>query len=230
MTELFRTVKGKIKCHARTEWLWPVVDTRLVRAVTHHHHDIDSATKHILNLCLQRRTCIQAGGAMGVWPVALSKLFDNVVTFEAHPDNYHCLLNNTDDIENIESIHAALGKESGCVDLNTPEHERGNSGAYFVSNGTGVDMVTIDSFGLSDVDLIYLDVEGSETDAILGATKTIAVSRPIIGLEDKDKDSFYIRFGYEHSPVRMLVNDFDYVQVERYGLDVILVPIEKTLV
>jgi len=81
--------------------------------------------------------------------------------------------------------------------------------------------------GCTDVDLIYLDIEGAETDALLGATDTIAKYRPVIGLEDK-KNQFYRRFGYKRSPVEMLVKDFGYKRIASYHLDVILAPKENT--
>jgi len=160
---------------------------------------------------------------MGVWPIGLSSVYGRVVTFEPHPDNYHCLLHNTAGIDGIECIRAALGAKAGSVDMVTPGGEDYNSGAYYVKSGQSVDMMSIDSLGLTDVDLIYLDVEGAENDAILGAADTIAHSRPVIGIEDKGR--FYQRFGHSKSAVALLTHDFGYkIALRPSRLDVILVP------
>ena len=220
---VYKTVQGKLPWHDRQEWLFPATDTRLDKSFTHGPNDVDDAMLRIEVLCAKRRTCIQAGGALGIWPIRLAQFFDRVVTLEPHPVNYGCLLHNTDGIKAILAINAALGKEPGQVKMMLHVDEKGNSGAYYVKRGGDIQRITIDSLGLSDVDLIYLDIEGAETDALLGATDTIAKYRPVIGLEDK-KNQFWRRYHYNRSPVEMLVKDFGYKEIARYHLDVILAP------
>jgi len=223
---MYKTVQGKLPWHDREEWLFPKMDrNRMSASFVYGPKDVNDAMPWIDVLCTQHRTCIQAGGAVGIWPIRLAQLFDRVVTFEAHPVNYECLLFNTQDIENIESIHAALGREPGRVSMCLPKSEKGNAGAYYVKPGDDVEQRTIDSLGCTNVDLIYLDIEGAETDTLLGATETIAKCRPVIGLENK-KNCFWKRFGYKRSPVEMLIKDFGYQQITSYHLDVILAPTE----
>jgi FkbM family methyltransferase len=222
---MYKTEHGKLPWHDRQEWLFPKSDSRLYKSFTHGPNDVDDAILQIEAMCAKRRTCIQAGGALGIWPIRLSQFFDSVITLEPHPINYECLLHNTQDIETIEAIHAALGREPGQVNMCLDEHEKGNSGAYYVTPGDEIEQITIDGLDCANVDLIYLDIEGAETDALLGANKTIAKYRPVIGLEDK-KNKFYRRFGYKRSPVEMLVKDFGYQEIARYHLDVILAPLD----
>ena len=224
---MFKTIHGKLQGHDREEWLFPKMDkNRMSNSLKYGPKDVDDAMPWFDVLCTPHRTCIQAGGAMGFWPIRLAQLFDRVVSFEPHPVNYECLLHNTQGIENIESIHAALGREPGRVSVHLPENEEGNAGAYYVKPGDEVEQCTIDNLGFNYVDLIYLDIEGAETDALLGATETIAKCRPVIGLEDK-KNKFWKRFGHKRSPVEMLIQDFGYQQVTRYHLDVLLAPTER---
>ena len=71
-----------------------------------------------------------------------------------------------------------------------------------------------------------LTIEGAETDALLGATETIAKCRPVIGLEDR-RSQHYWRFGYKQGPSKMLIKDFGYKRIASYHLDVILAPSEQ---
>ena len=231
---MYKTVHGTLPWHDRQEWLFPEMDKRLSKSFVFGPKDVDDAMLWIDVLCVQYRTCIQAGGAMGIWPIRLAQFFDRVVTLEAHPVNYTCLLNNTQDIENIEPIHAALGRESGRVSMCLNKNEKENAGAHYVWTehatnrilGDEVEQRTIDSLGCTDVDLIYLDIEGAETDALLGATETIAKCRPVIGLEDR-RSQHYWRFGYKQGPSKMLIKDFGYKRIASYHLDVILAPSEQ---
>ena len=79
---------------------------------------------------------------------------------------------------------------------------------------------------LDDMDitpsLIYLDIEGSEYDALMGASETIRRSLPVIGMEDKGWNS---RYNHGASPVDLLKSRFDYkVLCKPFASDIILVP------
>lgn len=181
------------------------------------------AMMRIRVLCKNHRTCIQAGGLFGVWPVEFARAFAWVMTFEPQRDNFKRLYEATNDIDNIYAMYAALGREKGRVSLTRSESD--NSGAWYCAPGNDVDQITIDSFCCDYVDLIYLDIEGGETDALLGAVETIKRCRPVIGLEDK-KNEFWRRYGYNRSPVDMLVLDFNYVQASHCNHDRIMIPAE----
>lgn len=218
---MFKTIHGTLPWSARTEWKWPAIDgNRLDRCFRDGPNDVDDAVPHILELCGQRRTCVQAGGAMGVWPIRLSQLFDRVITFEAQPENYACLLANTEDIENIDCWHSALGSDRfESVRMELDEGESRNPGAYFMQEGGDIPVTQLDWFELDDLDLLYLDIEGAETDALLGAEETIRRCRPVIGLEDKIRHAH--RYGFRESPVSLL-EKWGYTEHARYHLDVIL--------
>ena len=61
----------------------------------------------------RRRNVIQAGGCAGLWPLALSSLFDHVYTFEAGPTNFTCLQYNIRGVSNITAYDYALAQEWG---------------------------------------------------------------------------------------------------------------------
>ena len=65
------------------KWSWNPMDKCLI-LVNNWTFDFNSALPYLKN----KRTAIQAGGAMGMWPYLLSQHFDKVYTFEASTDNY----------------------------------------------------------------------------------------------------------------------------------------------
>lgn len=170
-----------------------------MEALRRESPDVDSA----LAYCKAFNVAVQAGGNIGVWPLRLGSRFQTVYTFEPDAQNFSALAWNTRERENIIRMQAALGDRHAMVGLNrTPE----NIGAHTI-NPTGgiVPMMTIDSLVLPACNLIYLDIEGYEPQALFGARKTLARFKPVIGIEDKglsDKDQrdeaigMLIRMGY----------------------------------
>lgn len=224
-SEKFKIINGTLPWCDRSEWLWPRIDNhRLDRCFREAPTDTIDAMEIILANTKSQRTCVQAGGAMGVWPVGLASIFDHVYTFEAHPDNYTCLEQNTQGIENITKINAALGNSRERLQMVLPPGEERNPGAYYTQPGDSVAQWRIDDLNLQECDLIYLDIEGGETDALYGAADTIARCRPLIGVEDK-KAPFHQRYGHMQSAVHMLINEFKYQSIARCHLDVILGPL-----
>ena len=222
----FKTVHGSLPWTDRTEWLYPAADrNRIDWWFIKGPIDVDPAMEIILPYLKGRRTCIQAGGCVGIWPIRLAQFFDNVHTFEAEAINYQCLVNNTEGIENITTYNSALGKDNELkVHMEIPKKLTGNCGAFQVIPGGGVSTVCIDDLQL-DVDLIYLDIEGSEYDALTGAAQTINQSRPVIGMEDKGWNS---RYNNGASPVKLLTSKFNYrILCKPFPSDIILVPAER---
>jgi FkbM family methyltransferase len=108
-----------------------------------------------------------------------------VFSFEPVKANFNDLVRNVrqnrlDDI--VLPVNKACGRTSGNVRIATAPH---GSPWAFLSDERGVEdieVTTVDEFvaveGLERVDFIKLDVEGVESDAIMGAQKTIAAYRP----------------------------------------------------
>lgn len=139
--------------------------------------DCEWATKR----CKRARTVIQAGGYIGLWPKKLSGLFDKVVTFEPVPELRECIARNTKGFDNITVSNYALGAEIGLADFSFCPH--GRSGLRITPSSNPVQVTTIDSLKLDDVDLIYLDLEGGEPAALEGARETIERCSPTIVVE-----------------------------------------------
>ena len=221
----YKIVEGKLPWTDLGDWLFPEMDNRLSKSVSDNSLDVIDAVEIVTQHCPQMRSCVQAGGAVGVWPSRLAQLFDHVYTFEAHPDNHACLQRNLRGIDNVTSQNAALTDVSGeTVRMMLDEGEASNAGAYFIRPGGDIPTVAIDDLGLTDCDLIYLDIEGAETQAIQGALETIQRCRPVIGLEEKEKSHLWEKYAHTRSPVDWLVEDYGYQVIERCHLDLILAP------
>jgi len=193
---------------------WPMDDIKL-QQVNDWIVDVDQAMSHVEHFGL----AIQAGGACGIWPARLAGFFDEVITFEPVLDNYECLLANCERFDNIEANFGALGRKTSAVDMRRDDFEKGNAGAWYTVPGTDILQVAIDDMNLSRCDLIMLDVEGSELEALAGAVGTISKFKPVVVIENKQlphmkelakkAEEFVVSLGYH--------------QVAKYHNDLVLV-------
>ncbi len=210
-----RTVSGLGRA-----WKWPESDTECLKVIFGWMSDLERT----MRFCKQKRTAIQAGGNMGVWPWVLSASFDNVVTAEPDEECFRLLQDNLAGVSNVDAYHAALYDTPGFCAL---EVETNNRGAQFIIPKQTTDYgmyttprVTIDSFEVTDCDLIYLDIEGAELKALQGARQTITASKPVIALEDKGLST---RFGTaKYMAEKWLEVEFGYKVVGRFHNDVVL--------
>ena len=215
-----KTVHGKLPWTSKQEWIFPASDTRSCKSFIEGPGDLDTAIPLLLPHLKGRRICIQAGGCLGIWPLRLSQLFDRVITFEPEPTNYYCLQMNTAHLSNVEAHNAALGQRSGGS-VHMKLTDIGNSGAHYAVPGGDIPVVCIDDLDLDDVDLIYLDVEGYESQALRGAINTIKRCTPVIGVEDKRLNKLHGSI----SGAQWLVREFKYKSIGRpFKLDEIFIP------
>ena len=150
-------------------------------------HEIRS---NLDRVTLEFDTVVQAGGHQGLYPRCLSNIFDTVYTFEPHPANFECLLDNCNKA-NIHKFNSALRKTIGTLVL----EEVGTSGQHRILNNTRpaypipvqqhitVPVMTVDGLALTACSLILLDVEGHELEVLQGAVDTINQFHPGIIVE-----------------------------------------------
>lgn len=170
----------------REGWYVPDADQVALEIILSEVADLDT---HILPLTPGRRTVIQAGGNIGIWPVALAKLFGRVVTVEPDAENHAALLKNlttrldTEQRGRVLAYRAAFGAKpnTAAIDRFDPH----NIGAHRLKDGDEFAVIRIDSLDVTDCDLICLDVEGYEHFAVQGAEQTIRRCWPTIVLELK---------------------------------------------
>lgn len=149
---------------------------------------------------------IDGGANIGVHTVELARHmhgWGRVLAFEAQELVFYALAGNIalNNCANARARHAALGEKSG--EIRVPEldpflpasfgslalRERadnpfiGQEILYGQDAGGAVPLVTLDSLGLERLDLVKLDIEGMELEALHGARATLERHRPILQVE-----------------------------------------------
>jgi FkbM family methyltransferase len=214
---------------SRTRWLFPADDQDTLtcwfrRGLFDVNPSLEMAEPYLAG----HRSCVQAGGAIGVWPIRLSQVFDTVITCEPESTNWDCLTYNTRDIPNIHPMKIALGDREDLVSMHLKQSMAGHCGAWYVQKNGNITLTTIDSTVPKTffVDLIYLDIEGYEYHALKGAQNTIQRCRPVIGLEDKSLNRKNFN---EHNSAMDLLKQWGYQFIGRpHKTDVIMAPKERT--
>lgn len=166
-------------------------------------------------LCKQKRTAIQAGANVGVWPAWLGERFKTVYTAEPDLLNFMCLTQNVK-WANVYKLQCAFGFNRGPMGF---QGNAENCGSGYMTPSGNIPVIRIDDLGLSDVDLIALDVEGMEADALKGAELTLDRCHPVVLFEDKHSD----RYGHAPGFVGKYLEHWGYKEAASYARDRIYV-------
>jgi FkbM family methyltransferase len=149
---------------------------------------------------------IDCGANVGVLTIEWSRHmtgWGHVIGIEPQERIYYALAGNIalNNCFNARAIHAAASKHAGKMRMPVPDYlvaasfgslelkKRDNTEFigqpidYSDSRMTDVPTVTIDSLGLSRVDLIKIDVEGMEFDVLAGGEESILHHHPILLVE-----------------------------------------------
>lgn len=188
---------------------WPDCEQR--KDYAHAFGRID-AIGAALALCPKRDFCLQAGGWVGMWPMALAQSFAHVVTYEPVPYLHECLQANLRDLkfDNVRAYNVALGARDGALDLTvalsgctSAVPEDSDKYRSRVIEKRTVPMVTIDGELMlqTSVDALFLDVERFEIAVLEGARETIRKFSPVITVEvlkgeDKKMGDYMAGIGY----------------------------------
>ena len=181
----------------------------------YQHENLWAAVSH----CRKRRTVIDGGAHVGMWSRTFAQLFDRVIAFEPAQDTFACLRYNVD-AENVELRNQALGAKTGKVRV-TMKGFKGtlrefNSGARYVASGGDIDRITVDSLGLQDLDLLKMDIEGSEVHALMGAVDTLVRCKPVVLFENKNE---WKRHGFPVTAPHQILDALGAVKLDKVGID-----------
>ena len=133
----------------------------------------DAALKHVK----QWRVCLDIGSNIGQWTRPLSKKFESVVCFEPNPNFRECFE------KNITAANVLLWPY-GLSDKQHKAKQDFNSTQLKNEDGN-IDCRTLDSFGLTNVDFVKIDVDGFEVPLLNGAKETLTNNNPVINIEMK---------------------------------------------
>lgn len=171
-----------------------------------------------LALCKNFRTAVDIGGHCGTHSWVMAKHFQAVHAFEPVEEHRACFVRNVTE-PNVILYPVALGAAPGRVAMFTQEGSSGNS---HVSGDGDIEMWTLDSYELADVDYLKADVEGAELYVLQGAIETIARCRPVINVEQKPH--VITNFGFKRPEAVNFLLDNDYVVAKELSGDFMMVP------
>lgn len=201
-------------------WLWPASDTIAWPVLLQEAARIPDILAHVP----RKGTAVQAGGHCGLIVRQIADAFETVYTFEPHPQNFVCLVNNVPD-RHVCKIQACLGA-SGSGPVSLSDWGDNTSASYVGTDeslphfrpvvGALSPVLTLDSLNLPSLDLLMLDVEGFEYQALEGAKETIAKHHPVIVLELVGHGK---RYGVADSDVRAKMKWHGYAEVARFERD-----------
>lgn len=212
-------------------WWWPDHENHMIEWMAKPSNQLElngrmtyQGRKQVATLarCKRNGVAVDIGAHIGLWSYNLAYRFELVHAFEPVATHRECFMKNVVHAVPGEVIlhPCALGAIEQTVSIATTP---GSSGDSQVRPGTEIPMKLLDSFNLENVDLIKVDCEGYEENALIGAIKTIEQWKPTIIVEQKrDMAS---RFGLKpQGAVKWLNYNFGYKVVEEISGDYIMVP------
>jgi FkbM family methyltransferase len=180
---------------------------------------------------------LDCGANIGVHSVEWAKMmrgWGRVVSVEAQERVFYALAGNLtlQNCLNARAIWAALDSECGELSFPEPDYTKQSSfgsfelrprvGGEFIGQPVDyakptatVRAITIDSLELERVDLIKLDVEGMEVEALAGAKGTIERCKPILFIETIKSDKALISEALGGEGYRLLPHGMNTLAVHR---------------
>lgn len=199
-------------------WFWPANDE--YSWIGQHNHD--KLCEHVLPYVKNHHVMVQAGGNCGYILSTFINFFEHVYTFEPDPVNFYCLTNNIHE-PHVTKIQACLGSDRQTVQTDQLVrkgrlHDIG--GVHVVGSGY-TPTIAIDDLNLVNCDLIQLDVEGYEFNALSGAIETIKNYQPVLCVEFHE--AWLDRYNATSNMVLELLSTLNYIEVDSYAADRIFV-------
>ena len=167
----------------------------------------------MLKYCKNKRVALDCGAHVGSWSFILENEFEEVHSFEPSEDNFACLKKNTSKAK----LHKqAIGEAEKKVSI--IEKSPKNTGQNYIKEGDEIDMISIDSLNLDNVDFIKFDVEGYEPFAVEGAKETLKRCDPVVLIEQNGLEG---RYGREDKEAGKILEEYGYILKERVNKDYI---------
>jgi FkbM family methyltransferase len=134
------------------------------------------------NFAREGKDVIDIGAHIGLYTVKLAKVARRVHSFECSPKSYNFLCANillNDLSYKVTTYNTALSNKTGTTKyfIRDPQDGGGNGISEFEKDANtptiDVPMVQLDSFNLSNIGFIKIDVEGHEEFVLRGAIETL---------------------------------------------------------
>lgn len=162
-----------------------------------------------------RRVALDIGAHIGLWTTRLARHFAQVVAFEPDAENFAALVENTAGMANVRPLPLAMAPRSGRFALSHEGTMNSGEGYLVPLNGHDdwVVGLALDDARFVNVDLIKLDIEGLEAEALPAAERTVRECRPVIVLEENRTG---VRYGGQVGDARRLLQSWGMIEVDRY--------------
>lgn len=196
------------------------------------------------NLLLCRRnhfgdgvTALDGGANIGVHAVEWSRFmrgWGSVIAVEAQERIFYALAGNIalQNAFNARAIWAALADVPGELSFPEPDYtQQASFGSFELKPRVGLEhigqtidyskptstvkTITIDGLGLERLDLLKLDVEGMEAEALAGARETIERCHPILFVETVKSDKAAISSGLRDEGYIVLPNGMNILAIHK---------------
>jgi FkbM family methyltransferase len=143
----------------------------------------------------RKRKALDVGGADGAYTVSLIPLAEQVLVFEPIPAKARRLRQTLANTRCVSVHEVALSDREGQTTLRVPSDRPWQSTVEASNPLVGrvgiteiaVKRATIDSFEITNVGFMKVDVEGHEREVLAGATKTIDRDRPNVLIEVEER-------------------------------------------
>jgi FkbM family methyltransferase len=183
--------------HAIARYLslrYPVAWTHYNRIFRKHHFEAEYWL--IPLFCRPDKISVDVGANMGIFAFAMEKYSRAVIAFDPNTDLWPFLRRFLGAKVQLED--AALSSETGQAEFRVVAD---NTGVATIEVKNPLSMIdrpetivtrsvatrTLDSFALTDVSFIKIDVEGHEEAVLAGAVQTITANRPVVLVESEDR-------------------------------------------
>ena len=160
----------------------------------------------------KRRVAVDVGAHVGIHTQRLAQDFEQVIAIE--PLNTQYLVQNTQHLANVTIVSAGASDKPCTLYAHNPTHNNTNSGAWELNTTPSdkpVEVITIDSLNLNDVDLIKIDTQGLEREVIEGARLTLQRCRPTVWIEDRGNLQQYMLEQHTYKNIDAYMKEHYYV-------------------
>ena len=142
--------------------------------------------EQILKQIPSKKTFVDVGTNVGIWSLPMMHQFKTVVSYEPSKQNIECLKANIP--TGIDLREKAIANFTGFADFHQAGKNCGDGKLCRegVQSTYTVPVVKLDDEGLSNVDLIKIDVQGWEYEVLEGAIELISRDRPWVIFEVND--------------------------------------------
>ena len=200
------------------KWFWPSSDENSWK----YQNQFNKLADYVLPYVNEKNIMIQAGGNCGFLLSTFTNHFNYVYTFEPDPINFYCLNQNIN-TPNVIKLQCCLGNDNMPVKIQQlfRENKPNDTGGVHIIGKGFTPSIKIDDLNLPDCNLIQLDVEGYELEALLGGINTIKKYKPVLCVEFCEK--WLNRYNTNSDKILELLKELNYINVKDYGVDKIFI-------